>query len=105
MSNTWDISNFDHWDASQFPTGMVGLEAGNSRDYVTGGWRSEKPVWTEENCKHCMLCWISCPDSSIIVENRKMTGINYQHCKGCGVCAVECKFDALHMVPEHAEEA
>lgn len=105
MSEKWDISNFDHWDSTQFPLGMTGIEAGNSRDYVTGGWRSEKPVWTKDNCKHCMLCWINCPDSAIVVEGRKMTAINYGHCKGCGVCAVECRFDALHMVPEHSEEA
>jgi len=51
-----------------------------------------------------MLCWVNCPDSSILVDNGTMTGIDFDHCKGCGVCAVECRFDAIHMVAEHDEE-
>jgi len=101
----WDVSNYDSWKVNDFPQGMVGIEAGNSRDYVTGGWRSERPVWDESKCQHCMLCWVICPDSSIYVQDEKMTGINFDHCKGCGVCVGECRFGALHMVPESSEEA
>ena len=101
----WDVSNFDNWTKKDFPQGMTGIESGNSRDYVTGGWRSERPVWTEDKCQHCMLCWVMCPDSSILVEDEKMVGINFDHCKGCGVCMVECHFDALEMVPESLKEA
>ena len=102
---TWDISNSDHWNAQEFPPGMIGLEAGNATGYVTGGWRSVRPVWNAENCKQCMLCWMNCPDSSIVTEDGKMTGINFNHCKGCGICVKECRFDALKMVPEHSKEA
>ncbi|MDR1775324.1 MAG: 4Fe-4S binding protein [Actinomycetes bacterium] len=79
---------------------MAGV-AGNSVDYVTGGWRSMRPVWDADKCKHCLLCWVNCPDSSITVADEQMTGIDYDHCKGCGICAVECRFDALDMRPEH----
>ena len=37
-------------------------------------------------------------------ENGKMTGIDYDHCKGCGICVHECRFDALKMIPESAVE-
>ena len=47
-----------------------------------------------------MLCWIVCPDVSILVKDQVMTGIDYDHCKGCGICVHECKFNALHMVAE-----
>ena len=47
-----------------------------------------------------MMCWVVCPDSSIEVEDGKMTGIDLEHCKGCGVCTHECKFDALSLVSE-----
>ncbi|MBK5211549.1 MAG: 4Fe-4S binding protein [Coriobacteriia bacterium] len=97
----WDITEFDSWNAQDFPEGMVGLEAGNAQFYATGGWRSIRPVWDAEACKDCMLCWINCPDSSIEVADGKMTGINYDHCKGCGVCVKECRFNALKMVSEH----
>lgn len=103
-SMQWDITQFDEWTSADFPTGMVGEETGNARFYKTGGWRSERPVWNKDNCKDCMLCWVSCPDAAIEVEDGKMTGINYDHCKGCGICAVECRFDALNMVSEHDHE-
>ncbi len=96
----WDITNFSSWKSEEFPVGCVCEEAGNSKYYITGGWRSERPVWDAENCKHCLLCWIHCPDSSIIAEGGKMVGIDYDHCKGCGVCVHECKFGTLKMVRE-----
>ena len=96
----WDVSGFDSWKSEEFPVGAVGLEAGNSADYITGGWRSMRPVWDAEKCKQCMLCWMHCPDSSIEVAEAKMTGIDYDHCKGCGICVEECKFDALKMISE-----
>jgi len=104
QAQNWDYSDYDNWTPDQFEPGMIGLEGGASAHYITGSWRSVRPVWTPENCKHCLLCWVSCPDSSILVEDGKMTGIDYDHCKGCGVCCTECRFEALRMVPEHSEE-
>jgi pyruvate ferredoxin oxidoreductase delta subunit len=101
-----DVRDFESWNHTQIPIGGVSIEAGNSVDYETGGWRSERPVWDQDKCTNCMLCWIHCPDSSILVKDQEMVGIDYQHCKGCGICAVECRFEALQMVPEHsAKEA
>ena len=102
---TYDISNFDNWTYDMIPNGAVGVDAGNSVLYITGGWRSDMPIWNKDNCRDCMLCWVHCPDSSILVKDGVMTGIDYDHCKGCGVCVHECKFDALRMVPESSEEA
>ncbi|MDR0888636.1 MAG: 4Fe-4S binding protein [Coriobacteriales bacterium] len=104
MSVFKDVSDFDDWSYDKMPLGAVALEEGNSVDYLTGGWRSDRPVWDKDNCRDCMLCWVCCPDSSILVADGKMTGIDYDHCKGCGICAGECKFEALHMVPEHESE-
>ena len=44
----------------------------------------------EENCIQCLFCWIYCPDSAVLVKDEKMIGYDYDHCKGCGVCAMEC---------------
>ncbi|MDR1357911.1 MAG: 4Fe-4S binding protein [Coriobacteriales bacterium] len=95
-----DVANFDRWTSSCFLPGAVVIDPGNSVLYATGGWRSDRPVWNEEACTNCMLCWVHCPDSSILVEDRIMTGIDYEHCKGCGICANECRFDALEMILE-----
>jgi pyruvate ferredoxin oxidoreductase delta subunit len=96
----WDVTGFDDWAVDDYPIGAVCLESGNSVQYVTGGWRSFRPVWDGQKCTHCMLCWVHCPDSSISVAGKKMTGIDYEHCKGCGVCVKECAHGALRMVDE-----
>ena len=99
----WDISEMGSWTYKQFPPGAVIPEAGNSSDYVTGGWRSERP-WRDDNkCTQCLLCWIVCPDSSIGVADENVTTFDLDHCKGCGICAQVCPVDAIEMVPEGCE--
>jgi len=84
------------------PIGGIITEAGNSVKYKTGDWRSERPIWNEEGCVHCLICWAFCPDNAIELKDGKVVGIDYDHCKGCGICARECprKEKALHMVKE-----
>jgi pyruvate ferredoxin oxidoreductase delta subunit len=45
---------------------------------------------------------VFCPDSAIIVEDAKVKGVDYDHCKGCGICARECppKVQAFTMESE-----
>lgn len=86
------------------PAGLV--EGGTAEGFITGGWRSERPVWHKEKCIHCLTCWVSCPDASIkIAQGEKgtvVTGIDYDHCKGCGICVKECpdKIKALTLEAE-----
>jgi len=75
--------------ASQLPIGDI-LEAGTAVKFITGGWRTEKPVWHKEKCIQCMICWVSCPDSAITIKDGKRDEFDLEHCKGCGICAVEC---------------
>lgn len=70
--------------------GAVILEAGNSVKFKTGGWRAFRPVWEKENCIQCLFCWLYCPDMSVQVKDGKMTGFDFDFCKGCGICALEC---------------
>lgn len=82
------------------PGGVI-WDAGNANEFKTGDWRSIKPVWSSEKCKQCLLCFPVCPDTSIVIDAEgKMSGIDYDHCKGCGVCAQTCPFGALEMVDE-----
>ncbi len=82
--------------------GCVIPEAGTSINFKTGDWRSEKPIWHKDKCVQCLICWIYCPDSSIKIENGKVIGIDYDFCKGCGICAYECppKANAITMERE-----
>ncbi|MFZ3072033.1 MAG: 4Fe-4S binding protein [Thermodesulfobacteriota bacterium] len=84
------------------PLGGVITDAGNAEAYVTGGWRKMRPVLDKAKCTNCLICWVMCPDSAIIVENGKMVGFDMEHCKGCGICAVECpdKVKAIKMIEE-----
>jgi len=75
----------------ELPQGSVVLEAGSSAKFKTGGWRSSRPKWIEENCIQCMFCWMYCPDMSVkVTEEGKRAEFDYDYCKGCGICALEC---------------
>lgn len=96
----WDVSNMDSWKVVEFPVGAVIPAAGNSEDYITGGWRSERPWRDDAKCTQCLLCWIVCPDSAITVADEKVGPYDLDHCKGCGICAKVCPVDAITMGPE-----
>ena len=79
--------------------------AGNAALYETGSWRSMVPVWNQEKCKNCTMCFFVCPDSSVIMTDEpRMSGFDLVHCKGCGVCVKTCKFGAIDFVDEHKKE-
>ena len=67
----WDVSDINKWKSDEFPRGAVIPTAGNSDDYVTGGWRSERPYRDDDKCTQCLLCWVFCPDTSVMVEGRE----------------------------------
>ena len=82
----------------EMTTGGTVYEAGNSREFKTGDWRSVKPIYIEEKCKQCGLCFPVCPDDAIPVnKEQKREDFNYDFCKGCGICAKVCPFDAIEM--------
>ena len=89
------IEPFTPWQETTI--GGIVTSTGNAHYYPTGGWRADKPIWSEDKCKHCLMCFPACPDSSILSADKKMTGIDYDHCKGCGVCAAVCPFKAIDM--------
>jgi len=50
-------------------------------------------------CNLCDNCYIFCPDVAIRKENENNV-IDYDHCKGCGICVEECPRDAMVMEEE-----
>jgi pyruvate ferredoxin oxidoreductase delta subunit len=62
----------------------------NSYTATVASWRVLKPVYNRDICIDCQNCWVWCPDTSIISRDKQMIGIDYDHCKGCGVCVEVC---------------
>lgn len=89
------------------PRGAVIDEPGNAREYLTGDWRTVRPIWHPNRCIHCLFCWVYCPDAAVMVKDGRMQGFSYEHCKGCGICAAECpkRANAITMAKESAAEA
>ena len=92
--------------SKEVPLGGMIPEAGTSMEYETGSWRTYRPIHNAGKCINCLRCWIMCPDSAIQVKDGKVAGIDYKHCKGCGICAFECppKVKAIDMVLDSQAE-
>jgi len=69
-------------------------------------WRLIKPIFNKDYCIDCQFCWIYCPDVSIISRDKKLIGVDMDHCKGCGICVEVCPTNpkSLLMFPEQADE-
>ncbi len=82
---------------SEYPVG-TSFRAGH---LVTknAGWRNEKPVINLQKCTNCLQCYLYCPDGVIFKSENKVS-IDYDFCKGCGICPTVCKFGAIHMERE-----
>lgn len=103
-------NNGTRWQ--DLPLGGVILKAGNSAQYLTGGWRAFRPVinWVKtpptptsggvKACTKCLTCWLYCPESAMIASEGEFTGVDLDHCKGCGICVEVCPVKCITMVEE-----
>lgn len=112
----------DPYEDLTIATGAV-VEPGTSLVNETGSWRESRPVIHHEPCTGCGLCVTFCPDGAVKrVDDRPDTigvpadrapvpratkhvgepqvAIDYDYCKGCGICATECPIEVIEMVPE-----
>ncbi|MEM2678558.1 MAG: 4Fe-4S binding protein [Thermofilaceae archaeon] len=67
---------------------------------LTGSWRTERPVLDQGRCVKCLLCWLYCPEAAVVRGEDDSIAIDYDYCKGCGICARECPTKAITMVEE-----
>jgi 2-oxoacid:acceptor oxidoreductase delta subunit (pyruvate/2-ketoisovalerate family) len=67
----------------------------------TGNWRTGlKPEVDLSKCVNCLLCWLYCPDSAVVLDGTAFAGFDYDVCKGCEICAARCPTEAIAMVAE-----
>ena len=66
--------------------------------FTTSFTRYQRPVHDATKCIDCKQCTVNCPDGAIdYIDTSK---IDYDYCKGCGVCSQVCPTKAKTMVPE-----
>ena len=74
-----------------FPTGQL--------HDISSGMRTFRPVIDTEKCVKCLRCFLVCPDGAIDKSGAALD-IDYDYCKGCGVCNRACKLGAITMIKE-----
>ncbi len=80
--------------------GFIVTEPGNASQYRTGDWRSQRPIFDNSKCNKCGLCYIFCPEGCFERNAEGYAEDNLFYCKGCGICATECRRKAITMVEE-----
>lgn len=63
------------------------------------GWRNHRPVINKDKCVGCLQCYLHCPDGVIFKKDGKVA-IDYDFCKGCGICKRVCHVNAIEMEVE-----
>jgi 2-oxoacid:acceptor oxidoreductase delta subunit (pyruvate/2-ketoisovalerate family) len=52
-------------------------------------------------CNECENCYLFCPDASILKGDEILSHqVDYDFCKGCGICFVECPRGAISLEEE-----
>jgi len=81
-------------------------DGGSSINFNTGSWRANRPIIDLNKCIHCMMCFLYCPDDSILIKKEgkdgkpEIIGIDLEHCKGCSICASVCPIKCIMMEKE-----
>jgi 2-oxoacid:acceptor oxidoreductase delta subunit (pyruvate/2-ketoisovalerate family) len=110
-----DLATFDTlnpWYYADAPrTVQPQLEIARRRstfEEVVGGLDDDNALFEARRCMSCGTCFSCdncygvCPDNAVLKLGRpgELYAIDYDYCKGCGICVQECPCGAIEMVPE-----
>jgi pyruvate ferredoxin oxidoreductase gamma subunit len=92
------------WGYETQPIGGIIPQSGNTvwNDLSTSR-TGFLPAFNRENCIHCGLCYLVCPDYCLVWEDgekggrfeRELMGVDYRYCKGCMRCVETCPSSAM----------
>jgi len=74
-------------------------QPGTSVATKTGEWRAIKPIVDEGRCIKCGICQNFCPEGIMGIVTQ-VPDIDYDYCKGCSMCAIECPVKCIEMVKD-----
>lgn len=104
-----NVNYFDHAARAEVP--IVAPEGRSASVEIEGallrnGLDNEaRRCFSCGECMACDNCWTLCPDNSVLKTHSAGDGnwryvFDYDHCKGCGICAHECPVGFIAMVDE-----
>ncbi|HLY47720.1 MAG TPA: NAD(P)-binding protein [Solirubrobacteraceae bacterium] len=108
-----DFAHLNTWYYADAPRTMrprlEAIRRQSTFDEVVGGLDESNALFEARRCMSCGSCFACdncygvCPDNAVI--KLEPTGsyayeIDYDYCKGCGLCAAECPCGAIEMEPE-----
>ena len=110
LASSQDLNTWYYADAPRTVRPVLELARRQSTfDEIVGGLDESTALFEARrclscgNCFRCDNCYGVCPDNAVV----KLDGppgpryaIDYDYCKGCGICAAECPCGAIEMVPE-----
>jgi len=105
------ISKLNSWYYSDAPHAMRPRldSARRVADFgeVVGGLDADTALYEARrcmscgNCFGCDNCFGVCPDNAVVkIDGAHGYAIDYDYCKGCGICVEECPCGAIVMEPE-----
>lgn len=101
--NTWYYTDA----AQQHQPVLTAVRRQTSFDEVVQGLTADTALLEARRCLSCGTCFECdtcygvCPDNAIVkLGPGKRYAVNYDFCKGCGLCAEECPCGAIDMVKE-----
>lgn len=68
------------------------------RNHVSAGEEASR-CFSCGYCNLCGNCWVFCPDIAILQKEDRYE-INYDYCKGCGICVEECPTKSMSLEKE-----
>lgn len=98
-TKSFQVEKLPKWN--ELLVGCIVAEAGNTKKFSTGDWKSEYPMWNDKKCIKCGICELFCPEACIKPDQNGYYRANLFYCKGCGICAHECWPQAITMHEGH----
>ena len=92
------------WGYETQPVGGIIPQPGNTIwNDLSASRTGSLPAFNRENCIHCGMCDLVCPDYCLVWEDgekggrfeRELMGVDYRYCKGCMRCVETCPASAM----------